>query len=1427
MYGFGGVSTVLTASSDVYYCTGTSGTVALNQNGDGCPAKQAVIRPFGGGLAVDSDGNIFFANDAGTLRVSVIYVQGSALSTLITNYYKTVYGQTVTPQVGYLYSLSGGATSTVSEFISLRSIAVDSSENIYVADNGTQATISGYLATTAGNQIKKFGSVGGVYGWTTYMNKGGTAAGTNGDGSIATAGLVNAPYCLYADKYGNLFIADSGDDKIRVVYASGTTPPLYSGSTQTVITSPVAGYVYSVAGNSTGTASSSISSIGLAAWSINFGAIQKIGMDQGGNLLLFDTNAYLWRVSASSGVGELLGGISATSTNYTAASSATPAAGIACNGTTSPITGPVMTDAYGDGCPATEVLPYGGNGNIVSDLSGNLYWLEERINTGAGAIIRKATFGGQFGTVAVGDSATSVLAFTPTSSVTTYSPTQAYTLSGGSSAEFSDAGSDTCSTITAETCIYNAKFTPTLPGMRQGSFALSASSTALGSAYVSGIGGSPLLTVDAGSTTTVAASGLTLTPSGVAVSQNGNVYLVDTTTNTLYKSASGAALAAFATGTTGTAFKSAAQVAVDGAGNVYVADAGNNRIVQLTASGTASALSFFGASGTTTALSAPAGVAVDGEGTLYVADTGNNRVLKIPALGVASTLAFSGLSSPRSVAVDTAGDVFVADSGNARIVELSASSVQSVVSISPSLVTPGGLAVDAAGDLLIADSSNQNVVILPAGSTTSSTLLSGTTGLAGLAVDASGNVLLAASGTNGLLTLNRSTPTISYAQTALGQTALSTLTLNNGGNTALTLGSSLGTLSDSTDFAVAAASTSGCSVGQSISAGGNCAEIATFQPQTTGAHTSTLTFVSSSPVTAVAALVGTGTVSTPTVSVTNVSTVQGVTSVTLTASAAYALSTAPTGAVTFVVGTGALVTATCTGSTSPRTCTATYTTSSLTAGTYTITASMAADSNYAAASGTGTLTVTTYATATLSITGTPTVSYGTSTATLTGSVAYSTGIAAPTGAVTFTVGSGSAVTATCTGSSTPLTCTASYPTSTLAVGSYTITMNIAADSQYLATSTTGTLTVTKSSVTLAVSGSPAAVYEATSTTLTAALSYTLSGTPTGAVSFLVSGGSTVAATCSGNSSPITCTASYPTSTFAAGSYPITVSYAGDGNFGATTNSSTSLTITPAATATTLTVADNLSATTPSVTLTAVVSSSAAGVTGSVTFFSGTISLGSVTINAADTATLTLTSTGVPSASLTAQFIPATTNYSGSTSAAITESSDFILSATPSTVTVAQAASATYALSLTPYFGTTSVTLACSGLPAGASCTFSPTSPVSFASGTTAATAVTLTVKTNNIATSSNQQRNLPGRGLPIAATFAACLGCVLFRRRKLMSGMALSLFCLLLLGSMTGCGNVGSSSITAVGSYPFTVTATNQSGISHNVALTLVITIDP
>ena len=133
-----------------------------------------------------------------------------------------------------------------------------------------------------------------------------------------------------------------------------------------------------------------------------------------------------------------------------------------------------------------------------------------------------------------------------------------------------------------------------------------------------------------------------------------------------------------------------AGLALDGLGNLYIADSGNNRILKVGLDGTIRTVAGEGTSGFTgdggqavkAQLNLPTGLAVDAAGTLFIADTGNNRVRRVSPDGTITTVAgtgakgFSGdggtagkgqLSGPNGVAIGPDGALYIADSGNDRI----------------------------------------------------------------------------------------------------------------------------------------------------------------------------------------------------------------------------------------------------------------------------------------------------------------------------------------------------------------------------------------------------------------------------------------------------------------------------------------------------------------------------------------------------------------------------------------------------------------------------------------------------------------------------------------------------------------------------------------------------------------------------------------
>ena len=261
-------------------------------------------------------------------------------------------------------------------------------------------------------------------------------------------------------------------------------------------------------------------------------------------------------------------------------------------------------------------------------------------------------------------------------------------------------------------------------------------------------------------------------PYAVAIDAAKNIYVTDTVNNTIRKITPGRVVStlAGAVGVSGIAdgtgsaarFNFPVGIAVDGAGNVFVADSKNFTIRKVTPAGVVS--TFAGApfqigstdgAGSAARFFLPYGLAIDGAGILYVADAGNHTIRKITPDGVVSTLAGGALQSgftnatgtaarfatPFSIAVDGAGNVFVADSGNNAIRKITAAGVVTTVAgaaaagaidgpVSAARFSqPRGVAVDSGGNLFIADYGNSTIRHITAGGVVST--IAGTAGIVG------------------------------------------------------------------------------------------------------------------------------------------------------------------------------------------------------------------------------------------------------------------------------------------------------------------------------------------------------------------------------------------------------------------------------------------------------------------------------------------------------------------------------------------------------------------------------------------------------------------------------------------------------------------------------------------------------------------------
>ena len=290
-------------------------------------------------------------------------------------------------------------------------------------------------------------------------------------------------------------------------------------------------------------------------------------------------------------------------------------------------------------------------------------------------------------------------------------------------------------------------------------------------------------------------------PYGLALDAKGNLYIADPNNYRIRMLAPNGTISTFAgngkccyAGDGGPATSAeiyfATGVAVDSAGNVYIADADNARIRMVDPSGTISTIAGTGVSGFAgdgaaaagARLSTPEGVAVDPSGNIYIADTGNSRIRILNAGGTISTsvggaigaggLAVQAfLSKPSGVVRDSAGNTYVSDAGNQLVRKVTSTGLIASVAGTGSagfsgdggsataaqLSAPQQLALDRAGNLFIADSGNArirkvdtagNITTVAGTGSTGSTGDSGPAGSAqigipyGIAVDASGNLYL-------------------------------------------------------------------------------------------------------------------------------------------------------------------------------------------------------------------------------------------------------------------------------------------------------------------------------------------------------------------------------------------------------------------------------------------------------------------------------------------------------------------------------------------------------------------------------------------------------------------------------------------------------------------------------------------------------------
>ena len=383
-------------------------------------------------------------------------------------------------------------------------------------------------------------------------------------------------------------------------------------------------------------------------------------------------------------------------------------------------------------------------------------------------------------------------------------------------------------------------------------------------------------------------------PYGVAIDGAGNLYIADPANNRIRKVTLGTGIiSTFAgngtggySGDNGPAASAELQLpvglAVDSAGNLYIADKGNNVIRKVNTSGTITTVAgnntegYSGDSGlaTNASLYAPSGVAVDSAGNLYIADAGNNRVREVAvASGIITTIAGTGtagyggdngpatsaaLNKPSAVVEGSTGNTYILDSGNNVIRLVNTTGTITTIAgngtagyagddgpaTSATLHTPYGMNLDSSGNLYIADSGNNAVRMVSTAGIISTIAGNGTAGYSGdnsaaisatlnnpqgVTIDSQGDVYISDQSNNRVREVSTPTGSVVFPTTTVGSTsAVVTIPLEvNTEGTVITGISAPVSLGGKQEYTVAAA---GCALNTALGADTVCNVTVAFTP---------------------------------------------------------------------------------------------------------------------------------------------------------------------------------------------------------------------------------------------------------------------------------------------------------------------------------------------------------------------------------------------------------------------------------------------------------------------------------------------------------------------------------------------------------------------------------------------------------------------